>query len=415
MKTRMSFLLAVLSLAMTANAAKPFQLVTPTDSISYAVGMYMSSALRTSMPQKYLRSKKALASYAKGFENVYFAEKGSSEYITLVGYWAGGALAKDASSKFHFGDSTLRSNRTLIIEGFRVGVSGSGFIMNEEECLEFLQRVVLHSNMVGGFLGEVTQTEHSAATLDSFNICFGYIAGFQTRRDMLLGDTTPENIQTFMQGFDKGIKIRKSSYPENKGMDAAFRLSQLLDKTTYIKGLEELPISREAMGHGIVDALCGGKCLMDEKFAEHYGDSVVSAVTARRNVILKATADSFLVENAKRPEVIVTASGLQYEVISDAEGPKPADTDTIAVSYLGSLVDGTVFEDDEYFEFIPSFVFSGLKEGIQLMSKGAKYRFFIPYNLAYGEEGFGDILPYSVLVLEVELVDFRPAKNESSE
>ena len=66
----MSFLLAVLSLAMTANAAKPFQLVTPTDSISYAVGMSMSSALRTSMPQKYLRSKKAIASYAKGFENV---------------------------------------------------------------------------------------------------------------------------------------------------------------------------------------------------------------------------------------------------------------------------------------------------------------------------------------------------------
>lgn len=411
----MSFLLVALSFAITASAAKPFRLVTPADSLNYALGMTMSSTLRSSMPQKYLgskRTKKILASYAKGFENVYFAEKGSSEYITLVGYWAGGDLVKEFSSEFFFGDSTLRRDPALIIEGFRVGVSGSDFLMNEEESHGFIQWVVGHSYVIREWLGEVNLTERSAATLDSFNLCFGYITGFQTRRNMLLGDTTPANIKTFMQGFDKGIKIRKSSYPENRGMEIAFRLSQQLGETTHIKDFEEFPISREAIGYGFVDALRGGKCLMDEAFAVHYSDSVVSVATARRNAILKATADSFLVENAKRPEVVVTASGLQYEGITDAEGPKPADTDTIAANYLGSFIDGTVFENDEYFEFIPSYVVSGLKEGIQLMSKGAKYRFFIPYNLAYGEKGCNDIPPYSVLVFEVELVDFRPAKND---
>lgn len=408
MKSRISFLLVALSLAITVNATNPFQLVTFADSLNYATGMLMYSSLRESMQQKYAKkSKKALASYAKGFEKVYNAKKDTSEYITLLGYWAGGTLVDESSKDCFFGNSALRTKKDLIIDGFRVGVSGAYFPMSESECNEFIGQIV-----VSPYFGEEKPKDISVAMVDSFNLCFGYLAGFQTRRDMLLGDTASDDIKAFMQGFDKGLKLRNPSRRELEGMESAFLLSQQLEKTPHFDGFEMLPISYELIGQGIVDAFSGDNCLMDEKVAMHYVDSVAKVYTERRNAVLKATADSFLVENAKHPEVVVTASGLQYEVITDAEGPKPADTDTIAANYLGSFIDGTVFENDEYFEFIPSYVISGLKEGIQLMSKGAKYRFFVPYNLAYGEKGCNDIPPYSVLVFEVELVDFRPAKHD---
>lgn len=119
---------------------------------------------------------------------------------------------------------------------------------------------------------------------------------------------------------------------------------------------------------------------------------------------------AFLEENATKEGITTTESGLQYEVIKAAEGPKPKATDEVTVHYHGTLIDGTVFDSSvdrgEPTSFPLNRVIPGWTEGVQLMPKGAKYRFFIPYDLAYGERSAGPtIKPYSTLIFEVELLE----------
>ena len=123
----------------------------------------------------------------------------------------------------------------------------------------------------------------------------------------------------------------------------------------------------------------------------------------------KEEGEKFLAENAKREGVKTTASGLQYEVLEATLGQKPKATDNVRVHYEGTLIDGTVFDSSykrgESIAFPLNGVIKGWTEGLQLMSVGSKYKFFIPYQLAYGEHGAGaSIPPYAALIFTVELL-----------
>lgn len=119
---------------------------------------------------------------------------------------------------------------------------------------------------------------------------------------------------------------------------------------------------------------------------------------------------AFLAENAKEPGVTTTASGLQYEIITPGTGKSPKLKDTVVVNYRGTLLNGVEFDSSylagrEPAEFPLKRVIKGWKEGVQLMQEGAKYRFFIPAELAYGKRGSGiDIGPNEALIFEVELL-----------
>jgi FKBP-type peptidyl-prolyl cis-trans isomerase len=120
---------------------------------------------------------------------------------------------------------------------------------------------------------------------------------------------------------------------------------------------------------------------------------------------VKQQGAAFLAENASKPGVIKTASGLQYLVLQEGQGAMPAATSEVTVNYRGSLIDGTEFDSGEAVSFPLDRVIPGWTEGLQLMKEGAKYRFFIPADLAYGERGAGGrIPPNAALVFEVELV-----------
>ena len=121
---------------------------------------------------------------------------------------------------------------------------------------------------------------------------------------------------------------------------------------------------------------------------------------------------AYLAENAKKEGVKVTASGLQYEVIKEGTGKKPAATETVSVHYEGTLINGQVFDSSirrgQPVEFPLNRVIPGWTEGVQLMSVGSKYRFVIPSNLAYGEHGAGGAIgPNETLIFEVELLDIK--------
>jgi peptidyl-prolyl cis-trans isomerase len=133
------------------------------------------------------------------------------------------------------------------------------------------------------------------------------------------------------------------------------------------------------------------------------------AAAAEAGKVAKADGESFLAENAKKEGVVVLPSGLQYQVLKEGNGKKPSATDQVKCHYEGTLIDGTIFDSsyqrNEPATFGLNQVIAGWTEGVQLMSEGAKYRFFIPYNLAYGERGAGaQIPPFAALVFDVELL-----------
>ena len=126
----------------------------------------------------------------------------------------------------------------------------------------------------------------------------------------------------------------------------------------------------------------------------------------------KAEGEAFLAENAKKEGVVSLPSGLQYQVLRKGDGRKPAATDQVECHYEGTLINGQVFDSSYQRGQTATFglnqVIAGWTEGLQLMQEGAKYRFFIPYHLAYGERGAGQsIPPFATLIFDVELVKVK--------
>lgn len=127
------------------------------------------------------------------------------------------------------------------------------------------------------------------------------------------------------------------------------------------------------------------------------------------SAIALAKGEKFLEDNAQKEGVIVTASGLQYQILTPGTGRSPKATDTVRVHYEGTLIDGKIFDSSyrrgESIEFPLNRVIPGWTEGVQLMQEGAKFRFFIPSKLAYGARGAGrDIGPNEALIFDVELL-----------
>ncbi len=136
-----------------------------------------------------------------------------------------------------------------------------------------------------------------------------------------------------------------------------------------------------------------------------------SLVAAEQNIFHEKIGKQFLLENKKQAEVISTASGLQYKIISKGEGKKPNANSEVTVHYTGKLISGDVFDSSvkrgESISFNLNGVIPGWTEGLQLMPTGSKFEFYIPQELAYGASPAGSIPAFSTLVFEVELISFK--------
>jgi FKBP-type peptidyl-prolyl cis-trans isomerase FklB len=164
-----------------------------------------------------------------------------------------------------------------------------------------------------------------------------------------------------------------------------------------------------------------GKTLMDETVARGYIYAFINAremekkqkLEDQNKIIYKdliAQGDSFLQKNKQKSGVIITASGLQYEVIKMGNGPKPTETNTVKVHYTGTLINGTKFDSSydrkEPAQFQVNGVIKGWTEALQLMPVGSKFKLYIPESLAYGASGAGEVIkPFSTLIFDVELLE----------
>ena len=192
-----------------------------------------------------------------------------------------------------------------------------------------------------------------------------------------------------------------------------------MDKLSYALGLnighqlKEMGLSDQLKvddyASAITDVLKGNTPQIGMEEASKLLNDFFTELEEKQRTAAKSEGERFLAENAKRPEVTVTPSGLQYEVLNEGTGRSPKATDTVRCHYHGTLIDGTVFDSsyqrNQPADFGLNQVIAGWTEGVQLMKEGAEYRFYLPYHLAYGEHGAGNsIPPFATLVFDVELL-----------
>ena len=194
-----------------------------------------------------------------------------------------------------------------------------------------------------------------------------------------------------------------------------------MDKLSYalgvviannLKGLGVNSLVTADFSKAIDDILKGEQPEIGETEAQMLVQQFMEQQEAERGKFMREAGERYLADNAKREGVIVLPSGLQYEVLRSAIGRKPTATDTVEWHYEGRLIDGTVFDSSykrgQTATFGLNQVIKGWTEGVQLMAEGAKYRLFIPYNLAYGTHGAGQqIPPYAALVFDIELIKVK--------
>lgn len=172
-------------------------------------------------------------------------------------------------------------------------------------------------------------------------------------------------------------------------------------------GVKEIDI--EDFVKGIKDVLSGEKTAITHSEAQQVVNERFRQLAEEAYAKVKEEGEAFLAANKAKEGVVTLPSGLQYQVITEGTGKKPAATDRVQCHYEGTLIDGTVFDSSirrgEPAVFGVNQVIKGWVEALQLMQEGAKWRLFIPQDMAYGANGAGEMIPpYSALIFEVELL-----------
>ena len=194
-----------------------------------------------------------------------------------------------------------------------------------------------------------------------------------------------------------------------------------MDKVSYALGIgigRQLAdmgandIVTEDFAAAMKDVLTGAQLQIDETEAQAMVQEYLQRKGEERLKNVKAEGEAFLAENAKKEGIVTLPSGLQYQVLQEGNGKSPKATDQVKCHYEGTLINVKVFDSSyrrgEPATFPLNGVIAGWTEGLQLMKEGAKYRFFIPFNLAYGTRGAGqDIPPYATLIFDVELIEVK--------
>ncbi|HQW10645.1 MAG TPA: FKBP-type peptidyl-prolyl cis-trans isomerase [Saprospiraceae bacterium] len=187
----------------------------------------------------------------------------------------------------------------------------------------------------------------------------------------------------------------------------SYSLGVLLAQNIKTLGLEKL--SSEDIAKGIDDVLNDKETAISVNDANSMVSNEIAMINEKKSGPVLEEGKKFLEENAKKPGVKTTASGLQYEIITSGTGATPKATDEVTTNYRGTLINGKQFDSSydrgEPAKFPVNRVIPGWTEALQMMKEGDKWRLYIPYNLAYGERGAGqDIPPFATLIFDIELI-----------
>ena len=263
--------------------------------------------------------------------------------------------------------------------------------------------------------------------LDSLNYAFGLANGAGIKDYYIKGDSSKQKIAALLDGMKEGMK--GEVIKENVELvDLGNKIGTSLKEQTKsgLMGDSSLKVDIKLIKQGLVNGLKGSKIQMTAQDAQAYLQKTMQVLQTKKMESQfgpnKTAGEKFLAENAKKPGVITTASGLQYEIIKKGTGVLPSDTSKVKVNYHGTLIDGTVFDSSverkEPAVFPVNQVIKGWTEALKLMPVGSKFKLYIPQQLAYAAAAQGKIKPFSMLIFEVELLSIEksvPAPKMSAE
>jgi FKBP-type peptidyl-prolyl cis-trans isomerase FklB len=253
--------------------------------------------------------------------------------------------------------------------------------------------------------------------LDSLNYAFGVANGGGMKEYYKIkGDSVDQKIAALLDGLNEGMKGEVSK-DNQQLVELGTRIGTSLkeQEKSGLMGDSTLKVDIKLIKQGLINGLTSSKVQMTPAEAQTYLQSTMQKLQAKKMEVQfgpnKKAGEAFLATNAKKPGVITTASGLQYEVIKKGNGPLPGDTSKVKVNYHGTLIDGTVFDSsvnrNTPVVFPVNQVIRGWSEALKLMTVGSKYKIYVPQQLAYGGEDKGIIKPFSMLTFEVELISIE--------
>ena len=414
MKKISIFLLAVLAMISCGNSykAKDATLTNETDSINYAVGLLNGLQIK----MYYLTndsSDEAVAEFIDALESAYLDKEEQLSDIAQAGRQFGTSL-KSFEKTGLAENPAWTVNEKLLLQGLVNGLHNDSSVMAPDAAQAFFMAAYQQQaegtadKAITGKCPFKVKTVELNSYNDSLNYAFGLLNGSQIKLYLLADDEDGKDTEEFIENINKGLKedVRNPQVVAmGKNVGKAIREQEPVG----LLGIQGLETNYDLIKQGFINGLYNYTEQFDMQSAGAYVEAAISRLKYGET---KADGEKFLQENAKREGVKTTASGLQYEVLEATIGQKPKATDTVRVHYEGTLIDGTIFDSSykrgESIAFPLNGVIKGWTEGLQLMSVGSKYKFFIPYNLGYGERGAGaSIPPYATLIFTVELLEIK--------
>lgn len=412
MKKLSIIILAAMAMVSCGNTytAQKAELANMNDSINFALGIANGSQIKS----YYLRNDSSAEAITEFIDALQAGYEGSVPELTeeaRIGKNIGSSIKQ--SEKNGLADNPAWTlNEKLFFQGLVNGLEHDTTVMDKDAARQFFQDQYAASQgstekagkPVKGTCPRKAKTVKLKTLNDSLNYAFGLLNGNDIAMYVLADDTLGAKKANLIKYINKGVKENVHN-PQLKNMGEQIGKSIKEQEANGLIGEPSLTTDFALIKQGFINGLSGDDSQFDGRAAGEYIQATLNFIKYGET---KEQGEKFLAENKLREGVIVTESGLQYEVLKMGKGKKPAATDRVKVHYHGTLTDGTVFDSSvdrgEPIVFALNQVIPGWTEGVQLMPVGSKFKFFIPQELGYGERAAGSIPPYSTLIFEVELL-----------
>lgn len=412
MKKLSIIILAAMAMVSCGNTytAQQAELSNVNDSMNFALGIANGAQIKA----YYLRNDSSAETVAEFIDALQAGYDGSVPELSeeaRVGMNIGMSIAQ--SEKNGLADNPAWTlNEKLFFQGLINGIEHDTTVLNAAQARQFFQNQYAASQgstekagkPIKGTCPRNVKTVALKSLNDSLNYAFGLMNGNEIAMYVLAGDTLGTQKANLIKHINKGLK-EKVRNPQLKSMGEQIGKNIKEQEANGLIGEPKLETDFTLIKQGFINGMLGDESQFDSHSAGEYIQATLNHIKYGDT---KEQGEKFLEENKLREGVVVTESGLQYEVLKMGKGKQPAATDRVKVHYHGTLTDGTVFDSSvdrgEPIVFGLSQVIAGWTEGLQLMPVGSKFKFYIPQELGYGERAAGSIPPYSTLIFEVELL-----------